>query len=257
LELWELDLVTAALRYVAPLGRAYWPIYAADGAQFALLEYGADTDPLGQLTIFAADGSNPRKALTFPAGPAKLSYEGQLAWLPDSSALRLAMPAPDMPGPGQYNGTTLYRITAEGQAEETGTIDAYQVAWSPDAARLAYLRITTDTLMDGELYLADANGANAQRYAAVKDGQFVAWSPDGAYFLYQDNYALYLGAAGAPPQRLGTSVSFVNPRWVSGTQFISLHDTGAGWLLTLRSVDGTAYGLAPLSRDALLDVTRP
>lgn len=256
-ELWELDVETGALRLLASLGRAMWPLYAPDGSQFALLEYGTETDPLGQLSLLTADGSNARRVLSFPASPAKLSYDTQVAWLPDSSAFWLALPGSDLPAAGQYNGTALYRVTAAGQAQEAGFVDAYQVAWSPDGTRMAYLRITSDTVADGELYLAGADGTAAQRYAAVKDGVFVGWAPDSVYFLYQSEYQMYLGAVGQLPQRLGTAVSFVHPRWVSATHFISFHDTGTEWLLTLRGVDGSSYGLASLPRDAMLDVNHP
>lgn len=256
-ELWELDVETGALHLLAPLGRSYRPFYAPDGSQFALLEYGTEADPQGQLTLFAADGSDARTALSFSASPAKLSYDDQIAWLPDSSALWLAIPAADSPGPGQFNGTTLYRIDAAGQAQEAGFVDAYQVAWSPDGTRLAYLRSTSDMMADGELYLADANGAGAQLYATVKNGAFVAWSPDATHFLYQDDSQMVLGAVGQLPQRQGAAASFVNPRWVSDTQFVSLHDTGTGWLLTLRGLDGRAAGLLPLPREAMVDVNRP
>jgi hypothetical protein len=109
---------------------------------------------------------------------------------------------------------------------------------------------------DAELYLANADGSNPQQYAAVKNGMFLGWSPDGAHFLYQDNFRTYLGAAGQAPQRLGTSISFFDPRWVSRTQFVSLHDTGEGWLWTLRSLDGSAYTLRTLPREAMIDVAR-
>ncbi len=85
------------------------------------------------------------------------------------------------------------------------------------------------------LFLANGDGTSAQsRYTALKNGAFLGWAPDGAHFLYQDGYQTYLGAPGQTPQRLGTAVSFVNPAWVSDTQFVSLHDTGTEWVLTLR-----------------------
>ncbi len=255
-ELWELDVKTGALRYLAPLGRAYRPFYAPNGRQFALLEYGTETDPRGSLVLYDAEGGNRKLAVSFPASPAKQSYDSQVAWLPDSSALWLAVPVADSSEMGQVNGSTLYRVTAAGQAQVAGLVDAYQVVWSPDGTRLAFLRITSSNMEDGELYLANADGSKAQRYAAVKNAAFLAWAPDGEHFLYQDDYRTYLGAEGQAPQQLGTSVSFVDPYWVSKTQFISRHDTGTGWLLTVRGIDGVSQGLLPLPREAMLDSAR-
>lgn len=253
LELWSLGLETGALRYVADLERAYRPFYSPDGSQFATLQYGTDTDPQGRLVLTSADGSNRRAALQFAAGPGKPSYDTQVSWLPDGSALLLALPDADTLQPGSLNGTTLYRISNEGSARVIGRVDAFQAAWSPDGARLAFTRVTADDMVDGELFLANGDGTSAQRYTAWKNGAFLGWAPDGTHFLYQNSYDTYLGALGQAPQRLGTSVSFVNPRWVSDTQFVSQHDIGTEWALTLRGTDGAAYSLLTLPREAMLD----
>ncbi|MGQ9840837.1 MAG: zf-HC2 domain-containing protein [Anaerolineae bacterium] len=252
-ELWTLDIETGALRYVVDMGRAYRPYYAPDGKRFALLEYGTEADPQGRLTLFDTDGGHPRVTLIFPASPAKLSYETQLAWLPDSSALWLAIPAADPPAAGTLNSTKLYLVLAGGQAQEIGSLDAYQVAWAPNGVQLAYLRISNDETGEGELYLADADGANSQLYAAVQNAALLGWSPDGTHFLYQDNYQSYLGAAGRTPIRLGTTAGFFSPHWVSDAQFVSLRQVDGGWLLTLQGVDGSAYGLMLLSTEVMLD----
>ncbi len=254
LELWRLDLATGALRYVTDLERAYRPVYSPDGARFATLQYGTDTDAQGRLTLTGADGSNRRIALQFPASPSKLSYDAQLAWLPDSSALLLALPDADSVELGHFNGTTLYRVSSGGSAQVIGKVDAHQVAWSPDGSRLAFTRIDSDDMVDGGLFLANGDGTSAQLYSAMKNGVFLGWAPDGMHFLYQDGYQTYLGALGQTPQRLGTAVSFVNPTWVSDTQFVSLHDTGAEWVLTLRGTDGASFSLMTLPKEAMLDV---
>jgi hypothetical protein len=88
----------------------------------------------------------------------------------------------------------------------------------------------------------------------MTDGQFISWSPSGKRFLYQDNYQVFLGEQGKEPVRLANGVSMVGPRWISDEQIMSFHDTGDGWLLTLRDVNGDAAGLLPLPRDAMWDV---
>lgn len=254
-ELWYLDATTGKLRYVIDLGRAIeWPVFSPLGDRFALLQYGPEAQPQGTLTLYDADGSNARVALLFPASPARLSYERQLAWAPDGQTLWLALPDADQPGPGQLNGTTLYRIPVKGEAKAVAHLDAYQVAWSPDASRLAFTRYTSDVMDTVELYLAGGDGADPQLYATAKYGAFLNWSPDGVHFVYQDNFQLYAGSPDAAPQRLGNGVSLVDLRWASADQFVSLHDAGTGWLLTVRGLDGRAAGLLPLPRDAMVDV---
>ena len=253
-ELWYLDAATGGLRYVTDLGRAlWWPAFSPQGDRFALLQYGTEAQPQGTLTLFDADGGNGRVALRFPAGPARLSYERQLAWSPDGQTLWLALPDAD----GQLNGTTLYRIPVKGEAQAFTQLDAHQVAWSPAADRLLFTRYISDAMETVELYLAGGDGADPQLYATTGYGEIVNWSPDGGHFIYQDNFHLYAGSPDAAPQRLGNQVSLVEPRWISASQFVSLHDAGNGWLLTLRSLDGSAAGLLPLPLEAMLDVGRP
>ena len=125
---------------------------------------------------------------------------------------------------------------------------AFQVYWSPSGDRLAYTRFISESLAMNELYLADEDGANPQLYATMAQGEFIGWSPKGDRFLFQDNFQVFVGEPGQTPQRLTNSVSMVGPRWVSDTQVMALHDTGEGWLLTLRDVNGDAVSLLPLPR---------
>jgi Tol biopolymer transport system component/anti-sigma factor RsiW len=257
-ELWQVDAESGELTYVTDMGRAFRPFYSPDGARFALLEYGTETDPKGRLRLFSADGREKRTALEFQASPVKPYYDTQIAWQPDGRSLWLALPDADPTGPtaaSAMNSTTIYRVPVSGQAETAGRADAFQVNWSPDAKEMAYTRYTTDAMDTSELYLANADGKQPQLYTTMKNGGFLNWSPDDAHFLYQDNYQVYAGAAGQKPQRLGNGVSVFDARWVSDDEVISRHDTGTGWLLTLRGLDGAAYGLIALPREAELDIT--
>ncbi len=258
-ELWRLDVATGDLTYVTDMGRAYMPLYSPDGTRFALLQYGTEAEPQGTLTLFSADGRERRVALTFPASPAKPMYDSQVQWMPNSRSLWFAVPAADPTGPtviSAMNGATLYRVPVNGEAVVAGEVDAFQVHWSPDGSKLAYTRAVDDTGEAYELYLAGPDGAAAQLYGTLMNGMFLSWSPDSLSFLYQDGYQVYVGNASRKPQFLGNMVSVYDPRWVSNRQIVSRHDTGTGWLLTLRGVDGSAYGLLPLPREAELDVVR-
>ena len=149
LELWHLDVESGALQRVTDMGRAYRPFYSPDGTQIALLQYGTESDPSGDLTLVNADGTDRRVVVRFPAGPTTASSDSQIAWLPDGSGLWAYVPDPstssDTNGTptagGPLNGATLYRVPAAGgEVQSAGRVDGSQVFWSPDGSRLAYTR---------------------------------------------------------------------------------------------------------------------
>ena len=265
LELWHLDVESGALQRVTDMGRAYRPFYSPDGTQAALLQYGTESDPTGDLTLINADGTDRRVVLRFPAGPTTPSSDSQIAWLPDGSGLWAYVPDPstgsDTDGTpaagGPRNGATLYRVPAAGgEIQSAGRVDGSQAFWSPDGSRLVYTRAGKDGAL--ELFLANADGANPQLYASLGSGRFINWAPDGAHFIYTDDIGqTYVGAPERTPQLLGKSISLFDPRWISAHQLLALHDTGTNWLLVTRTLDGDAVGLQPLPHEATYDTTRP
>ena len=149
LELWHLDVESGALQRVTDMGRAYRPFYSPDGTQIALLQYGTESDPTGDLTLANADGTDRRVVLRFPAGPTTPNSDSQIAWLPDGSGLWAYVPDPSTSSEtngtpatgGPLNGATLYRVpVAGGEVQSAGRVDGSQVFWSPDGSRLAYTR---------------------------------------------------------------------------------------------------------------------
>lgn len=253
-ELWRVNVETGALRYVSELGQVNQPYYSPDGSRYLLVQYGTETKPEGSISLHDAATGKGRTVVTFPASPGKASYDSQVAWTPDSKAAWVAIPEADYGLPSPPNGATLYRVSAAGKGERVGQIDAFQAYWSPGGDLLAYTRFISESLATSELYLAESDGASPQLYATMSQGEFISWSPEGERFLYQDAFEMYVGQPDEAPQRLTNSVSMVGPRWVSDSQVMALHDTGDGWLLTLRDVDGTAVSLLPVVREAMWDV---
>ncbi len=253
-ELWQVDVETGAVRRTGELGHSWRPYYSPDGQQYLVLQYGAEESAEGSLSLVDVKSGRGRTILTFPASPGKNGYDNQVAWTPDSKTAWVAIPTADYGTPMPPNGTRLYRVTTGGEVKELGEIDAAQVNWSPTGAAMAYTRYTDDTLATNELYLANADGSQAQLYTPMNQGEFISWSPKGTRFIYQDNFQVFAGAQGQPPARLANATSMVSPHWVSDTQIMASHDTVDGWVLTLRDVDGGATGLLPLPRDAMWDV---
>ncbi len=255
-ELWRIDVETGRLSFVNELGRAYRPYDSPDGAQYLTVQYGTEASPEGSVSLHDSVSGKGRAVLTFPASPGKNSYESQVSWTPDSKAAWVAIPEPDYGLPMPPNGTTLYKVAKTGKVDLAGKVDAFQVYWSPLGDQLAYTRFISESLTMNELYLADEDGTDAQLYATMAQGEFISWSPQGDRFLYQDNFQMFVGEPGQTPQRLTNSVSMVGPRWVSDTEMMAFHDTGKGWLLTLRNIAGDAVTLLSLPREAMWDVGR-
>jgi len=256
IELWRIDVETGKLSFVNELGRAYRPYDSPDGTQYLTIQYGTEANPEGSVSLLDTASGEGRTVFTFPASPGKNSYESQVSWTPDSKAVWVAIPDPDYGLPTPPNGTTLYKVTKTGRVGVAGKVDAFQVYWSPGGGQLAYTRFISESLTMNELYLADEDGTNAQRYATMAQGEFISWSPQGDRFIYQDNFQIFVGEPGQAPRRLTNGVSMVGPRWVSDTELMAFHDTGQGWLLTLRSIDGDAATLLSLPREATWDVGR-
>ncbi len=254
IELWRIDVETGKLSFVNELGRAYRPYDSPDGTQYLTIQYGTEANPEGSVSLHDAASGKGRTVLTFPASPGKNSYESQVAWTPDSKAAWVAIPEPDYGLPVPPNGTTLYKVTKTGKVDVAGTVDAFQVYWSPLGDRLAYTRFISESSTMNELHLAEKDGTNAQLYTTMAQGEFISWSPQGDRFLYQDNFQVFVGEPGEEPRRLTNSVSMVGPRWISDTEMMAFHDTGKGWLLTLRDIVGEAVTLLSLPREAMWDV---
>lgn len=253
-ELWEVDVVSGAVKRTGELGRSWRPYYSPDGKSYLVLQYGTDEAPEGTLSLVDTNSGASRAILTFHASPGKPGYDNQVAWAPDGKMAWVAIPTADYGAPDSPNGTKLYRVAANGAVKELGEIDAAQVNWSPTGAAMAYTRYIDNTLTTNELYVANADGSQAQLYAPMTQGEFISWSPQGTRFLYQDNFQVFAGAAGELPTRLANATSMMTSRWVSDTQILAAHDTGSGWMLTLRDVGGDAASLLPLSRDTMWDV---
>ncbi len=252
-ELWIVDVLSGAARLTVKLDSAGWPYFSPDGKRLAVLQTGAARTE-GSLSLYNADGSGGRVALKFARGAAPRVFATQMRWLPDGRSLWAAIPdaAAD-----QINGITLYRVSADGQATSAGHVDAFDAAWSPDGTRLAYTRALGGAQETRELWIANADATNAQRYAALRSGTFINWSPDNVRFLYADAGQVYLGGISQAPRRVGNAVSVLDPHWIGPSQFVHMHDQNTGWMLVARTVDDQAASLLLLPREATYDVTQP
>ena len=86
-------------------------------------------------------------------------------------------------------------------------------AWSPDGARLAFVR-------DGGIAVMNADGSNM--HVIISRGTFPAWSPDGTKLAYSDFGGIAVANAdGSNPVQLTTGSLDYRPSWSSdGTKIV-------------------------------------
>ena len=137
LEMWTVDIASGARKLLASGDARQRPIIAPNGAQIAFFRRAPEKAGEGSLWLIGADGGGERAVLRFPARPDARSFDGQIAWLPDSSGLWAAVP-----DAGQPNALTLYRVPLNGEAQPAGRVEGSEAFWSPNGARLAYTRLT-------------------------------------------------------------------------------------------------------------------
>jgi hypothetical protein len=250
LEMWTIDIASGARKLLASGEPRQRPIVAPNGAQIAFLRRAPEKADEGSLRIVGADGGGERVVLRFPVRPDARSFDGQIAWLPDSNGLWAAIP-----DAGQPNALNLYRVPLNGEAQPAGRVEGQEAFWSPNGARLAYTRLTGEASGLKEVYLAAADGANPQLYATIPNGRFIGWSPDSARFLYEDGGQLFVGAPGGKPQRLAAGAS--EPRWLGPGQIVYQAGRGDTRQLIIQAVDGKAIPLQTLPAGATVDSIRP
>ena len=250
LEMWTVDTASGTRKLLASGDARQRPSIAPNGAQIAFFRREPEKAGEGGLWLIGADGGGERAALRFPARPDARSFDGQIAWLPDSSGLWAAIPDAQQP-----NALALYRVPLNGEAQPAGRVEGSEAFWSPNGARLAYTRLTGDATGPREIYLAAADGTNPQLFATIPNGRFIGWSPDSARFIYEDGGQLFVGAPGGKPQRLAAGAS--EPRWLGPSQIVYQAGQGDTRQLIIQAVDGKAVPLQTLPAGATVDSIRP
>lgn len=222
--------------------------FSPDGLQLAL------STPTN-VHIINVDGSNLRRNLiTYPSviTYSEYLYSPPVAWAQDGSSLMVAVPPADALAGGTPE-TSLWWIPLDGTpAFEAGSIQAAffifgEVAFSPDASRIAYLRPLGEAGgPDNELVIALSDGSNESPALGAEQICFLAWSPDNSNYLYtyQDGTAR-LALASAVDSRssaislpAGFVASAVQAEWVDASHFLLLEQGEGGARLSLLDNSG-------------------
>ncbi|MCW5873821.1 MAG: PD40 domain-containing protein [Anaerolineales bacterium] len=218
-------------------------VFSPDGQQLA---FSTPTN----VHVIDTDGSHLRRDLiTFPmvVTYSEYLYSPPLTWAQDGSSLMVAVPPPDALAGGTPE-TTLWWIPLDGTpAFAAGSIQAAffilgEVAFSPDAGRIAYLRPLGDAASgENQLVVALSNGSNESPAIEAEQIRFLAWSPDNSRYLYtyQDGTArlALASAADSSTSPVALPAGFmpfaVQASWVDAGRFLVLEQGGGGARLSL------------------------
>lgn len=224
--------------------------FSPDGTQLAF------SSPTS-VGVINSDGSFLRRDLiTFPMviTYSEYLYSPPLNWSQDSNSLMVAIPPADGLAEGAPE-TALWWIPLDGTpAFEAGSIQAAffvmgEVAFSPDAGRIAYLRPIGDPGGGmNELVVALSDGSNESPVISDPQARFLDWSPDNSRYLYSYmDSGLRLGLATAADSSTtllaslaGSSPFAVQAEWLDASRFLLLEQGEGGATLTLMDTAGLA-----------------
>ena len=167
----------------------------------------------GRVLILDPLGVEVRTALEFPAvsTASEIPFYPLLNWTADSSAIRVPIPDHDLIyDEALAPPVQMWHLPVEGESRIMGYAPASfdgLPRWSDRAGAMIYGQRSNLAQGMYNLYLADADGANAQLYA---DGSLEAlsarWIPSQDRFVFARGTALMLGRRGSQPQPLIDSI---------------------------------------------------
>jgi len=236
-------------------GKHTGPRWSPDGRRIATATSSLASDAF--VTIINADGSG---AHDLPRPDPTLELRCTL-WTPDGA--RLVCEGFDRRHPGRVglytvrstDGGGLVRLTDSGVQG-----DDVPGAFSPDGTQIVFVRATYPVLELGQLWISDADGANARKLADTLVGYRVGWSPDGKTLAADHNGSLLLfdmTNIAAPAKVITLSQGWASsPRWSpDGQRLVFELGKSRTATSTIWVINGDGNDLTQLTKSTLSDVS--
>jgi hypothetical protein len=256
-DLWRADVLTGETARLLPDGQGGDFTLSPDGTRLALVTPGRYGETLGLIRAVDVDGQPIADLLRFDAvsTASEYAFYPEPHWLPDSAALRVAIPHADLiypPAEGETPRTVaLWRLTFDAEPdgsrpelETLGTVPATffgQPRWSADGAWLTYLRqegaFTENRLT---LVLAAGDGSEPTDVVTGSAGELAppAWAAGGFTYTAGQPGELWRVVPGQPPRRFPAEGEAAYAlHWVDDRTAIYATAPAAPFELRLASLD--------------------
>ena len=254
-DLYLVDADTEELVPLLPPGEGGEFYYSPDGHQVALVTP-------GKISLMDTDGGNLREGVllhTPVITPDEVQYCAQPVWAPDSTALQVAIPPPDLTT-RPVQPMTIWRIPADGEpaslvtsVETVPLLGPDAIKFSPDLKFVSYAQMQgQDTGQQVEPWLEVRRLANQDVQAYPDVSSQYGWAPDSRRFAFQAGRLspqLRIGQWSGPTLAgsVGAGTPLDDLRWVDAERYLLLvrRDAQKGaegdlWDLVLADTDGSS-----------------
>jgi uncharacterized repeat protein (TIGR01451 family) len=169
--------------------------------------------PSGDRIAFAADDGSISVVRPDGTGPARLVNNvgplDSLDWSPDGSKFAFTKDG------GLFvmdvDGSNRQQLTERPQNADGG--GDFRAAWSPDGAKILFIRSTTDGVSSDNAFAINPDGTGLTRLLNVAQINDADWSPDGTKLVYQSGSDISVANLDGSGVLLKVAADGVGPSW--------------------------------------------